>query len=137
MNKGIYCLIIRLHQSYMIKVGSLGIYNFAAGFYVYIGSAQDNLERRIERHLRKEKKFHWHIDYLLAYGKVICVHTYALEKNWECRLSQKIGTIKNATAPVKGFGSSDCNCLSHLYFFQNNPEVKMSTLYSEQNSSYL
>ncbi|WKZ20445.1 MAG: GIY-YIG nuclease family protein [Candidatus Jettenia sp. CY-1] len=106
----------------------MGTYNFAAGFYVYIGSAQNNLERRIERHMRKEKKFHWHIDYLLAYGKVICVHTYALGKNWECRLSQKIGTTKNATAPVKGFGSSDCGCISHLYFFQNNPKVKMSTL---------
>ena len=61
---------------------------------------------------------HWHIDYLLHYGQVICVHTYAAEKNAECILSQKIGNIKNAVILVSGFGSSDCSCASHLYFFR-------------------
>ena len=82
------------------------------------GSAQNNLEGRIERHLRRDKKMHWHIDYLLHYGQVICVHTYAAEKNAECILSQKIGNIKNAEILVSGFGSSDCSCAAHLYFFR-------------------
>jgi hypothetical protein len=71
---------------------------------------------------------HWHIDYLLHYGQVICVHTYAGEKKAECVLSQKIGNIKNAMMLVSGFGSSDCSCTSHLYFFQDNPDSRLSRL---------
>ena len=128
LNKGIYYLTIKLVKRCNIRVGCLGNFGFPGGFYVYVGSAQNNLEGRIERHLRRDKKMHWHIDYLLHYGQVICVHTYAAEKNAECILSQKIGNIKNAEILVSGFGSSDCSCTSHLYFFQDNPDFRISRL---------
>ena len=121
-----YCLIVQLSQKRHIKIGCLGTFRFPAGFYVYVGSAQNNLERRIERHLRQEKKVHWHIDYLLRYGQVVSVHTYAGEKDMECMLSHKIGNMKDASVAVKGFGSSDCSCNSHLYFFQDDPEPVIS-----------
>ena len=127
-NKGVYCLIIKLFQACNIKIGYLGTFSFPVGFYVYIGSAQTNLERRIERHLRKVKTFHWHIDYFLQHGQVICVHKYTGKKNMECILGHKIGNIKTAIIPAKGFGSSDCSCVSHLYFFQNNPDAKIVKL---------
>lgn len=128
MNKGIYCLTIKLVKKHTIQVGCLGNFGFPRGFYVYAGSAQNNLEARIERHLRQDKKMRWHIDYLLHYGQVTCVHTYAGEKDAECMLSQKIGNIKNAVIPVSGFGSSDCLCTSHLYFFRDNPDSRISRL---------
>lgn len=128
LSEGIYCLIIRLFQRHRIKIGCLGTFSFPAGFYVYAGSAQNSLGRRIERHLRQEKKMHWHIDYLLLHGQVMFVHTYPGEKHMECMLSHKIGNIKNASVPVKGFGSSDCSCVSHLYFFQDNPDPGISRL---------
>ena len=128
LTKGIYCLTIKLVKKHNIRVGCLGNFGFPRGFYVYVGSAQNNLEDRINRHLRRDKKMHWHIDYLLHYGQVICVHTYAAEKNAECILSQKIGNIKNAEILVSGFGSSDCSCASHLYFFQDNPDFRISKL---------
>ncbi|OHB93179.1 MAG: hypothetical protein A2Z58_03015 [Planctomycetes bacterium RIFCSPHIGHO2_12_42_15] len=59
---------------------------------------------------------------------MICVHTYAAEKKAECVLSQKIGNIKNAMMLVSGFGSSDCSCASHLYFFQDIPDFRISRL---------
>ena len=125
-NKGVYCLIIRLFQECNITIGCLGTFNFPMGFYIYTGSAQNNLKSRIERHLQREKKVHWHIDYLLNYGHVIGIYTYPGEKNMECVLNDKIGSIKNATIPVKGFGSSDCSCIAHLHFFQNNPGYMIS-----------
>ncbi len=128
LNKGIYCLTIKLVKKHTIRVGCLGTFGFPGGFYVYAGSAQNNLEDRIERHLRRDKKMHWHVDYLLHYGWVSCVHTYDAGKNAECVLSQKIGNIKDAVMPVRGFGSSDCACASHLYFFQKNPESRISRL---------
>lgn len=128
LKRGVYCLVVQLHQRSCLEIGCLGTFDFPAGFYVYVGSAQNNLERRIERHLRQEKKRRWHIDYLLHYGEVISVHTYAGEGYMECVLSHKIGTMKDALSPVKGFGSSDCSCYSHLYFFQNNPRLRISVL---------
>ena len=128
LTKGIYCLTIKLVKKHTIRVGCLGNFGFPRGFYVYVGSAQNNLEDRIERHLQRDKKMHWHIDYLLHYGQVSCVHTYAAEKNAECMLSQKIGNIKNAVILVSGFGSSDCSCASHLYFFQDNPDFRISRI---------
>lgn len=124
LNSGVYCLVIQLLQRSHIRIGCLGTFHFPAGFYVYAGSAQNNLERRIERHLRQKKKIHWHIDYLLGYGRIVSVYTYAGKKDKECMLSRKIGTMKNAVVPVKGFGSSDCSCNSHLYFFQNKPDLE-------------
>ncbi len=122
-NTGVYCLVIRLLQRSRIRIGRLGTFHFPAGFYVYVGSAQNNLEHRIKRHLRQEKKIHWHIDYLLRYGQVVSVYTYAGKKNKECILGHEIGKRKNAVAPVKGFGSSDCSCNSHLYFFRHAPTI--------------
>ncbi|MBI2471886.1 MAG: GIY-YIG nuclease family protein [Planctomycetes bacterium] len=128
LNKGIYCLTIKLVKKYNIEIGCLGTFRFPGGFYVYVGSAQNNLEGRIERHLRQDKKMHWHIDYLLHYGQVTSVHTYTGEKDMECMLSRKIGHIKNAMIPVNNFGSSDCSCASHLYFFQDNPDFRISRI---------
>ena len=128
MSKGIYCLTIKLSKKHKIKIGRLGTFCFQRGYYVYAGSAQNSLEARIERHLRQGKKMHWHIDCLLHYGRVISVHTYAGEKEMECVLNQKIGQIKNASIPVNGFGSSDCTCVSHLCFFRDNPDFRISGL---------
>ncbi|MCF6156375.1 MAG: GIY-YIG nuclease family protein [Candidatus Brocadia sp.] len=125
---GVYCLVVKLLQRAHIRIGCLGTFHFSAGFYAYVGSAQSNLERRIKRHLRQKKKMHWHIDYLLRYGQVVSVCTYTGEKDKECILSRKIGNIKNAVVPVRGFGSSDCSCNSHLYFFQDDPYPEMSVL---------
>ncbi|MFN3532049.1 MAG: GIY-YIG nuclease family protein [Candidatus Brocadia sp.] len=130
-NTGVYCLVVQLLQRSHIRIGCLGTFHFPAGFYVYVGSAQGNLKRRIERHLRQKKRIHWHIDYLLRHGQIVSVYTYAGKKDKECMLSHKIGNIKNAVVPVKGFGSSDCSCHSHLYFFPDEPDPEIFARFSK------
>ncbi|WP_096895603.1 GIY-YIG nuclease family protein [Candidatus Scalindua japonica] len=117
---GIYKLVIELSKNKEIKIGKLGTFVFPKGYYVYTGSAQNGLEKRINRHLSSDKKFHWHIDYLLAYAKVINVLTYVGKKD-ECRINSMTGQKKSATRIVKKFGSSDCDCVTHLYYFKNIP----------------
>ena len=63
---GIYQLRIRLRQPKVIRVGALGRHHFPVGWYIYTGSARSGLVQRIRRHLRQDKRKHWHIDYLLA-----------------------------------------------------------------------
>ncbi|TWU32388.1 hypothetical protein S225a_17800 [Candidatus Brocadiaceae bacterium S225] len=117
---GIYNLIINLSKKKEIKIGRLGTFVFPKGFYVYTGSAQSGLDKRINRHLSSNKKFHWHIDYLLSHAKVIKVVRYVGRKD-ECKLNNVTGQRAGAVQVVKKFGSSDCNCVTHLYYFENVP----------------
>ncbi|HHT9124733.1 MAG TPA: GIY-YIG nuclease family protein [Candidatus Brocadiia bacterium] len=115
--KGVYNLLIKLEKDRRLKVGMLGTFQFPKGYYVYTGSAQNNMEKRIARHLSHNKKMHWHINYLLRVAKVLKVVEYAGLKTDECRISRAIGKHSDAKIIVKRFGSSDCKCRTHLYFF--------------------
>ena len=112
--KGIYILLILIKKDVGVKIGALGNIKFTKGTYAYIGSAQNNIEKRIKRHLSKNKRFHWHIDYLLNNKNVEVkgVLTKNSSKKEECRTAQrllKIGML------IVDFGCSDCKCKSHLF----------------------
>ena len=119
--KGCYCLIIYLNDEKTIPIGKkLGKINFNEGYYVYVGSAMNSLSARINRHLSDEKKFHWHIDYLLKNADITDVIYAESTEKIERDLSQYLTTKTNG---IKDFGCSDCNCESHLYYFKNRKEA--------------
>ncbi|MEW6456760.1 MAG: GIY-YIG nuclease family protein [Acidobacteriota bacterium] len=118
--KGIYILSIRLKEQKKISVGKLGEIEFKPGLYLYVGSAQGGLEYRIKRHLRKNKKLFWHIDYLRKEAEIEGVWIKKGRFN-ECAAVRKIqDSTCFSTFPVKGFGSSDCKCLTHLFYSSKN-----------------
>jgi len=127
MSSGVYALIIRLNKDETIRIGKLCKRNFKKGFYVYVGSALNNLEKRIDRHRRKRKKLFWHIDYLLnsKYAKISEVLVIKTNKKMECKLNRIISNMDNARILVKGFGCSDCICKSHLTYFDEINLIKM------------
>ena len=98
-----------------IRVGSLGVVGFRRGYYVYVGSGQRYLEKRIQRHKKKIKKVKWHIDYLTTNSdvRVMEAAAYNLPKKYECILANMLRSM--GFKSVKGFGSTDCKCVSHLY----------------------
>ena len=114
MTNGIYVVVVRIEEDVRIGVGALGNIDFAKGTYAYVGSAQKGLEKRIMRHFRKSKRKFWHIDYLLDDDHVKILRTFCKEagKAEECRTAEKF-CQKNF--PVNDFGSSDCECISHLF----------------------
>ena len=111
--KGCYILLIKLDKDLSIDIGKLGNIDFKKGFYVYVGSAMNNLEPRIERHLIKEKKFHWHIDYLLEKAKIINVYCKEGNIREECKIAK---TLNQHISFIPNFGCSDCLCKSHLFY---------------------
>ena len=123
MTPGIYHLIIYLPSDKNIEVGKLGRYYFQTGYYVYTGSAMRGLDQRIARHLRSEKRLHWHIDYLLQHGQIIDVITRPTTERLECHFNDRIMSLSGSQIPVNRFGSSDCNCITHLLFFEKKPEI--------------
>ncbi len=97
-----------------VKVGALGKIDLKKGCYCYVGSAMNGLDQRLERHFAKQKAMRWHVDYL----SVLCDDIFAYESTGkfipECKLCTVLQDA-GATPAVKGFGCSDCDCLTHLY----------------------
>lgn len=116
MNKiisvGCYLLIIELKTSQKLQIGKLGTLFFKKGFYVYIGSAMNGLEKRIRRHLCTQKKTYWHIDYLLPVAEHIDVFYQENNIKKECDIAQVLAANLQG---VPCFGCSDCSCQSHLF----------------------
>jgi Uri superfamily endonuclease len=117
-NPGIYTLILRRDDSQKIRIGSLGMLEFAAGFYAYTGSARGpGGLKRVDRHMQvlegKKNTRRWHIDYLLpgsGFQEVVITRT---AQDLECQIARSIGETLQA---VPKFGCSDCDCESHLHY---------------------
>ncbi|UCC16463.1 MAG: GIY-YIG nuclease family protein [Dehalococcoidales bacterium] len=111
--KGGYVLLLRLEKKRKIRIGKMGAIRFDSGYYAYVGSAMGGLKQRISRHLRKEKKLHWHIDYLL---KITTIENIMVSQSVESRECDIAGEIAKTYKVVNGFGSSDCKCPGHLFY---------------------
>ena len=118
---GTYALFMRLAEVAEIEVGKLGTFQFQPGYYIYAGSAfgPGGLKARVGRHLRKNKKLKWHIDYLREYMEITDVRFAKSAENQECEWAAEFAA-KGGSFPVKGLGSSDCRCFSHLIYFDRN-----------------
>jgi len=121
---GSYMLILNLDEDKDIEIGKAGRFFFRKGYYIYVGSAMKDLTARLERHKRKRKNLFWHVDYLREHTTV--VHTLPIRSSskLECNIASSVHDISDGS--IMGFGSSDCNCYSHLFYMKNNP------IYSEE-----
>jgi sugar fermentation stimulation protein A len=118
-DSGSYLILLELPRARTIETGALGPLRYGAGWYVYAGSARKNLSHRIKRHLRRRKKLHWHIDYLSPWAERITAYPVYSYRNLECELAGALETLGGRGVPR--FGSSDCPCESHLFYFPDPP----------------
>jgi len=110
--KGSYILLLHLKQDTSCIIGKRGPLLFSKGYYVYVGSALNGIEQRIQHHFRKHKKFHWHIDYLLNHAEITNVYYKENNEKEECMIASQFTKSFSST---KRFGCSDCACTSHLF----------------------
>ena len=108
--KGSYILVVFLEKDKRIKIGKLGEFLFKKGFYLYVGSAKGGIAKRVNRYFNL-KRVKWHIDYLVREGKSVGV--FCVRNKEEKELSHILRKYREE--PIKGFGSSDKNCFSHLF----------------------
>jgi sugar fermentation stimulation protein A len=118
-DRGSYLLVLKLERQKLIEVGRLGKFMFQKGYYIYVGSAMSNLRARIERHRQKRKKMHWHIDYLTQQTDGFVSIPIRSSQRQECEIAQSLSSIMKSGP--SGFGSSDCKCLTHLFYSKKNP----------------
>jgi len=102
--KGSYILLVELATEKNALIGKLGYLFFPKAFYAYVGSATNGLEARLARHLRKEKRLHWHIDYLLKEARLLEIILCPSEPFAPCHSE---GT-KRAKNPTQGRLRVEC-----------------------------
>lgn len=123
--RGTYVLVLELTGGLILNVGSLGRIRFAAGYYAYVGSARRGMRARVARHLAREKKKWWHIDWLTTQAGVMPTAVASTERTGlECRIASALSN--RGDLRVKGFGCSDCGCESHLFYFSDATAVSIA-----------
>lgn len=124
---GTYVLILRLSVERRLVVGRLGEIAFAPGFYAYVGSALGRsscgLRQRLTRHLRRNKRLHWHIDTLREVCEVVEIWYTVGSERCECVWSAALGALPGITAVKSAFGASDCACRTHLFISTTLPDA--------------
>ena len=123
-NKGIYILELFADKDFTISAKKFIGVTFPKGFYYYIGSAQKNLKSRIERHHKKEKIIHWHIDHLTTHESINLTNTFIIpeaEKNIEAEIANNFVLYFDAQIVVNGFGNSDTKGTKTHLFYKIDP----------------
>ena len=116
LGPGTYVLVMRLHETTTIDVGRLGALAFEPGWYLYVGSALGGLEARLARHLRAEKRLHWHIDYFLRHARIELIWYREGRERLECGWARTLAQTPGVQPVAPGFGASDCACRTHLFY---------------------
>ena len=123
---GTYCLVFCCPNQSQVTIGKLGTYQVQPGYYCYIGSAfgRGGLKSRINRHLQINKRHHWHLDYLRPYLTPVEILYSTDTIKRECEWAELLLEDEQSSIPIKKFGSSDCHCSAHLFYYQVKPQLK-------------
>ncbi|ASJ09558.1 endonuclease [Thermococcus siculi] len=116
--KGSYFLVILLRKNTVVRTKGRE-FPLKAGHYVYVGSAMNSLEKRVARHFSRDKKLHWHIDFLLKEAELLRAYLIPSEERLEERLSVEVARYGE---PVEGFGAGDVRISTNLYRFEEEPD---------------
>ena len=119
---GTYLLLLECGKQAELSIGKLGNMTTEPGYYLYVGSAfgPGGIQARVRHHRKTAARPHWHIDYLRAVAELVdawCVYGSHCEHEWANSLMRS----EAATMPLKRFGSSDCDCATHLFYFRRRP----------------
>lgn len=120
---GSYALLLRCEENRPVQIGHLGTLQLQPGTYVYVGSAfgPGGLRSRLAHHLRLTARPHWHLDYLRRYVKPQAIWYNSIAHRQAHLWAQLLQRSRGARQPLRGFGASDCNCPTHLFFFTGGP----------------
>ncbi len=119
---GSYVLVLRSAGTFQQQIGRLGQFSCQKGYYLYVGSAfgPGGVKSRVMRHADKYRSLRWHIDYLKPHVELVEIWYSHDPRHREHQWAKLIHKL-SYEIPMKGFGSSDCDCDSHLFYFSNKP----------------
>ncbi len=125
---GTYALFLHLEEELQMQVGALGPCSFPMGVHVYAGSAMGGLRARLARHVRRDKRVHWHVDRLTtATGcRVLGAVVFTSPVLQECDIIGSLEGVKgvdDAEVRPPRFGASDHGCRGHLVWMGEEASI--------------
>ncbi|MCE4601052.1 MAG: GIY-YIG nuclease family protein [Desulfurococcales archaeon] len=114
--RGVYVYLFQVEEGLEAAVGGLGPQRFPPGVYAYVGSARGpgGVRARVCRHMAREKRLRWHIDYVSARAEPVGVFYSCDSDCSEGSLALECSRL--LTPWIRGFGSSDDSVAeTHLY----------------------
>jgi Uri superfamily endonuclease len=125
--KGTYLLILHLAAPQLrLRIGRLGSFDFAAGYYLYVGSAYGagGLSARLAYHQQQHKRRpHWHIDYLRVHAPIREIWTVSCDQRLEHAWVAALQRVAALRMPVRRFGASDTTLPAHLFYTPDPPAI--------------
>ena len=118
---GSYVIVLTATDKKPLRIGKLGLFALLPGQYFYVGSAHGpgGIRSRVKHHLKISSKPHWHLDYLRPYCTVSAVWYSYSGDTLEHRWADALAALESLSRPMNGFGSSDCQCPSHLLYTES------------------
>ncbi len=122
---GTYILVLHLAEPRVVTIGRFGVFEFAAGRHLYVGSAHGpgGLRGRLRHHLAPVARLHWHVDYLRAVAPLDEVWYTLSAERLECKWAAALASLPGARSGPPHFGASDCGCAGHLVQFRQKPSM--------------
>jgi len=123
---GSYILLIHLPIDTQLNLPNLGEIDFPAGFYAYADAefGAIGLPACIKTHLAPNKTPIRHIDFLLQHAKIEEVWMALGTENRTHVWTSLLLEIPGAISIADGFSVTQCNCESHLVYFDVRPELE-------------
>jgi len=129
--KGTYLLILRVDDDLAdLAIGRLGRFHFAAGYYLYIGSAfgPGGLAAQLQRFEQPGQTRPWrHIDYLRPHARLIEAWGVGCVAPIGCHWARALAATQDIGIPVPHFSASNRARRSHLLYVARRPTLRLLT----------
>lgn len=112
--RGAYLLVLNLSSPVQFSRKNIAGASLS-GWYIYAGSARGSggIGARLQRHFRKDKPVHWHVDELT--NRADKLDALAIPNGSEGEIVESLVGSMLFEPALRGFGSSDCtHCEAHL-----------------------
>jgi Uri superfamily endonuclease len=115
LEKGIYLIIYKVIRDFNCIINNK-FYVFNRGYLIYIGSAGNGLRNRLKRHINKEGKLRWHIDYISHREKTEVVGLFYREGDFGVKFEDELSHyFYSKIKHIDRLGSTD-SMMPHLYY---------------------
>jgi Uri superfamily endonuclease len=79
---------------------------------------------RTAHHKNRQQRLHWHIDYLKKKSELLEIWFSLNPVRRELQWADIVRQTPGIQMPMDGFGASDCQCATHLFYRTSKPDIE-------------
>lgn len=120
-----YILILFVPENEELTIEPLGEVDVLAGFYAYVGSVPDaELAGRLKQHLSPITRPNTPIDYIQSISLVEEIWLSSSTEDYVHDWADLLVDVPGSIALIEEFEVDDCECDTHLYYFDIRPMLQ-------------